>query len=75
MVFTHALPRARATNSRVRAAVYGRSALRIWDLRMTAVGFEPAQLALVEFECTLLENSGKLFLRICHLSRALDSEP
>ena len=75
MVFTHALPRARATNSRVRAAVYGRTTFRSLGLRMTAVGIKPTQLALVELESTFLDHSGKLFLRICHLSRALDSEP
>ena len=42
MVFTRVLPRARATNSGVRAAVYGRSALRILDLHMTAVGLKPS---------------------------------
>ena len=44
-------------------------------MRMTAVGIKPTQLALVELESTLLDHSGKLSLRICHPSRALDSEP
>ena len=60
MVFTHALPRACTTNSRLCAAVCGSSALWILDLHMTAVGFEPTQLALVELESTPLDHSGKL---------------
>ena len=31
---------------------------------MTAVGFEPTQLALVELESTPLDHSGKLSLRV-----------
>ena len=42
---------------------------------MTAVGFEPTQLALVELESTPLDHSGKLSLRTCHPVRAFDSEP
>ena len=47
MVFTHALPRVCTTNSRVCAAVYGRSAFRILDLHVTAAGVELTQLALL----------------------------
>ena len=32
---------------------------------MTAVGFEPTQLALVELESTPLDHSGKLSLLLC----------
>ena len=32
---------------------------------MTAVGFEPTQLALVELESTPLDHSGKLSLAAC----------
>ena len=39
---------------------------------MTAVGFEPTQLALVELESTPLDHSGKLSLwRFTHLSFAI----
>ena len=33
------------------------------DAAMTAVGFEPTQLSLVELESTPLDHSGKLSLR------------
>ena len=32
---------------------------------MTAVGFEPTQLALVELESTPLDHSGKVSLSVC----------
>ena len=32
---------------------------------MTPVGFEPTQLALVEFESTPLDHSGKVPLTVC----------
>ena len=32
------------------------------EMKMTAVGFEPTQLALVELESTPLDHSGKLSL-------------
>ena len=35
---------------------------------MTAVGFEPTQLALVELESTPLDHSGKLSLTLASLS-------
>ena len=35
---------------------------------MTAVGFEPTQLALVELESTPLDHSGKLSLTLSSLS-------
>ena len=44
---------------------------------MTAVGFEPTQLALVELESTPLDHSGKLSLRsssIIHSCRDLSSD-
>ncbi len=34
-------------------------------MNMTAVGFEPTQLALVELESTPLDHSGKLSLALC----------
>ena len=34
---------------------------------MTAVGFEPTQLALVELESTPLDHSGKLSLTMCEV--------
>ena len=36
-------------------------------VKMTAVGFEPTQLALVELESTPLDHSGKLSLSACVL--------
>ena len=41
---------------------------------MTAVGFEPTQLALVELESTPLDHSGKLSLSPCHPSHALHGD-
>ena len=35
-----------------------------WQTKMTAVGSEPTQFSLVEFESTPLEHSGKLSLLI-----------
>ena len=39
--------------------IRGRSKLE-WFCKMTAVGFEPTQLALVELESTPLDHSGKV---------------
>ena len=36
-------------------------------IRLTAVGFEPTQLALVELESTPLDHSGKLSVSMCLL--------
>ena len=44
---------------------------------MTAVGFEPTQLALVELESTPLDHSGKLSLQVAEesiASQMLDSQ-
>ena len=41
---------------------------------MTAVGFEPTQLALVELETTPLDHSGKLSLPPCHPSREVGGD-
>ena len=41
--------------------------------RMTAVGFEPTQLALAELESTPLDHSGKLSLTLSSLSSLVPS--
>ena len=40
-------------------------------VRMTPVGFEPTQLALVELESTPLDNSGKVSMLLIHDVAAL----
>ena len=40
---------------------------------MTAVGFEPTQLALVELESTPLDHSGKLSLRVWYPESMVDA--
>ena len=42
---------------------------RACALYLTAVGFEPTQLALVQLESTPLDHSGKLSLGVCKLKR------
>ena len=75
MVFARVLPRACATNSGACAAVYGRSALRILDLRMVAVGLNPRSWRRWNLNPPLWTTPLKPIPWVCHSIRALDSEP